>query len=456
MVPCPIHLTIGLSLFCQCCPRSLNAICTTLYAFLTEQNLIYSRQSGFRKHHSTETALIKIVDELLFNLDRNKVSGLVLVDYAKAFDMVDHELLLKKLEVYGVKNQELNWCQSYLSDRKQVVCLDGNKSSEAFMRHGVPQGSILGPLFFILFINDLPLHVSGTIDLYADDTTISASADVNNISSLQSSLKTSFGEIQQWAMANKLPLNESKTKVLTVTGKRLAPRIQQDALVILGTSLKALANVDCVSLLGLNIDSALSFNAHADKVCKKLASRIAVLRKIRTYLPLPQRIQYYNSIISPVMSYVSAIWSNCDKELLYRVFKLQKRAARVILYAERMAPSVELFNRLKWIPFYEKCKIDKASIMFKRIHGVLPSYLNEHISINNSRHSRTTRYSNFNVLCPRYNRETEGGRTFLVTGTKIWNELPLRIRMADSIRCFKHNMWTNIFSQQQFLSHFCV
>ncbi|XP_067051186.1 uncharacterized protein [Acropora muricata] len=190
--------------------------------------------------------------------------------------------------------------------------------------------------------------------------------------------------------------------------------------------------------------------------CKKLASRIAVLRKIRTYLPLPERIQYYNSIISLVMSYVSAIWSNCDKELFFRVFKLQKHAARVILYAERMAPSVELFNRLKWIPFYKKCKIDKASIMFKRIHGVLPSYLNEHILINNSRHSRTTRYSNFNVLCPRYNRETEGGRTFLVTGTKIWNELPLRIRMADSIRCFKHNMWTNIFSQQQFLSHFCV
>ena len=122
-----------------------------------------------------------------------------------------------------------------------------------------------------------------------------------------------------------------------------------------------------------------------------------------------------------------------------------------------MAPSVELFNRLKWIPFYEKCKIDKASIMFKRIHGALPSYLNEHIPINNSRHSRTTRYSNFNVLCPRYNRETEGGRTFLVTGTKIWNEIPLRIRMADSIRCFKHNMWTNIFfAATIFKSFLCI
>ena len=267
-------------------------------------------------------------------------------------------------------------------------------------------------------------------------------------------------ETSPWALTLTKPVPGKRLapriQPFKVPGKRLAPRIQQDALVILGTSLKALANVDCVSLLGLNIDSALSFNVHADKVCKKLASRIAVLRKIRTYLPLPQRIQYYNSIISPVMTYVSAIWSNCDKELFFRVFKLQKRAARVILYAERMAPSIELLNRLKWIPFYEKCKIDKASIMFKRIHGVLPSYLNEHILINNSRHSRTTRYSNFNVLCPRYNRETEGGRTFLVTGTKIWNELPLRIRMADSIRCFKNNMWTNIFSQQQFLSHFCV
>ena len=121
-----------------------------------------------------------------------------------------------------------------------------------------------------------------------------------------------------------------------------------------------------------------------------------------------------------------------------------------------MAPSVELFNRLKWIPFYQKCKIQKASIMFKRVHGDLPSYLNDHISINNSRHSRNTRYSNFNSICPRYTRETEGGRTFLVTATKLWNEIPLSTRKANSIGSFKRIMWNDIFKKQQSLSHFYV
>ena len=112
----------------------------SLYCFLMENNLIYSIQSGFRKMHSTETALIKLIDELLFSLDNNKVSGMVLVDYHKAFDMVDHQLLLRKLELYGIADRELSWCRSYLSDRRQVVRVKGNESSEAAMLHGVPQG----------------------------------------------------------------------------------------------------------------------------------------------------------------------------------------------------------------------------------------------------------------------------------------------------------------------------
>ena len=141
-----------------------------LYAFLMDNNLLYSRQSGFLRTCSTETALIKLVDELLFGLDNNHVlCGIVLVDYRMAFDMVDHKLLLRKLELYGIVNRDLAWCHSYLLDRKQVVRVNGSESSEALMLHGVPQGSILGPLFFILFINDLPLYTSAQLDLYVDD-----------------------------------------------------------------------------------------------------------------------------------------------------------------------------------------------------------------------------------------------------------------------------------------------
>ena len=125
---------------------------------------------------------------------------------------------------------------------------------------------------------------------------------------------------------------------------------------------KTLEIVNSASLLGLEIDNMLSFNLHVEMICKKRSSRIAVLRKIRVFLPLSQRLLYYNAIIRPVLSYLSVIWSSWDKESLNRVLKLQKHAARVILYADRQASSVALFNKLHWIPFYEQCNIDKCSI----------------------------------------------------------------------------------------------
>ena len=137
--------------------------------------------------------------------------------------------------------------------------------------------------------------------------------------------------------------------------------------------------MDCATLLGVEIDSKLSFNEHNEKVCIKLASGIAILRKIRACLPLKQRLQFYNSIIRPVMSCTNVVWANCDKESVYRGLRLQKRAAHVISYVDRMTPSVALFNKLGWIPFYEQHKIDKYTIMYKRINASLPFYLNEHL-----------------------------------------------------------------------------
>ncbi|KAL9958504.1 hypothetical protein ACROYT_G035530 [Oculina patagonica] len=328
----------------------------SLYGYLMDNNLIYSKQSGFRKRHSTETALIGIIDELLFNLDNDRVSGMILIDYCKAFDMVDHSILLQKLQAYGLDDKSINWFRSYLNERLQLVSMGNKESPTACVRHGVPQGSILGALLFIAFINDLPLHVSSAqIDLYADDTTVTSTANYGSVDFLLSSLTTAISEVDQWATANKLPLNESKTKVLTVTGKRLSTRISQDLAIAVNG--KQLENVQCAKLLGLEIDHELTFIPHVDKICIKLSQRIGILKRIKCCLPLKHRLLYYNTMIRPIIDYVSVVWTSCDKHTLARVLKLQKRAARVILDADRQANSVKLFNRLNWIPFTEQAKL---------------------------------------------------------------------------------------------------
>ena len=156
-------------------------ICEHLYDSCQERSLLHRLQSGFRKFHSTEIALIRLVDQLLFDLDRNNVAGLIFVDYNKAFDLIDHLLLMKKLDAYGKRGNELNLLCDHISNRSQYVNVDGYRSSLKPVKSGVPQGSILGPIFFLLFINDLPSVVNYSVvdTIYADHTTLSYSPEVD-------------------------------------------------------------------------------------------------------------------------------------------------------------------------------------------------------------------------------------------------------------------------------------
>lgn len=180
-----------------------------LLEYLNVQEIIYRNQSGFGKQHSTEMAIPYIVDTLLFNLDGNKIDALVLVDYKKAFDMVDHAILLSKLEAYNFDSNSLLWFKSYLTDCSQLVSFMGQSSSLRRITTGAPQGSILGPFLFTMFINELPLHVNTPIDLFADDTTLLASS--NNVQDLENILSCEVAKVDEWSTNNKLPLNCSKT-----------------------------------------------------------------------------------------------------------------------------------------------------------------------------------------------------------------------------------------------------
>ncbi|PFX17087.1 putative RNA-directed DNA polymerase from transposon BS [Stylophora pistillata] len=337
-------------------------ICEYLVNFLKENDLFHPLQSGFRESHSTETALIRLVDQLLFNLDNVKATGLVFIDYKKAFDLIDHNLLLSKLKALGVGEGSLPLFRDYLSGRRQYVNIDGHHSTQRTLTLGVPQGSILGPILFLVFINDLPATLQHSVaDIYADDTTISYSTHYTTApNDISVGLQTDIDEILNWSADNRMILNETKTKSMLVTGKRLAKKMEQSTLQ-LNVNSTELEQVNSHKLLGVTIDSQLTFDQHVENLCTKLSQRIAVLRKIRRFLPIDQRKLYYNAMIKQTMLYASTIWTSCSAENLQKVFKLQKHAAHVILGADTEANSVQLFRKLDWDPFFHEAKVNRQS-----------------------------------------------------------------------------------------------
>ncbi|MEW8544961.1 MAG: reverse transcriptase family protein, partial [Candidatus Thiodiazotropha sp.] len=196
----------------------------SLTSYLNENNLLHQTQSGFRSHHSCETALTHMVDSWLSAIDSGKMVGVTLVDFKKAFDLVDHDILLTKLEIYGIRNETLLWFKSYLMQRQQQVTVNNGKSDIKQVSCGVPQGSILGPLLFLLFINDLPLHTSNVFtDMYADDTTlyyINASQDT-----IEQNLQLALNKLHTWCKGNGMVLNSAKTKVMLITSNQKRQRL---------------------------------------------------------------------------------------------------------------------------------------------------------------------------------------------------------------------------------------
>ena len=316
-------------------------ISNCLVDYLESNNLLYNHQSGFRRLHSCQTALTKIVDNWLNAINNSETVGTVFLDLTKAFDLVNHKLLIQKLAAYKFSSSTQSWFQSYLTNRSQQVNISGKLSDPQHIAAGVPQGSVLGPLLFLIYINDLPLSIQTCIlDLFADDATLSCSDP--SILNLTNCLNEDLKNFQDWCIRNDMVVNVPKTKAMFIASRNAANRIlenNQD----LKLSDETIHITTNEKLLGVHIDNTLSWTAQVESTIKKCSSLLHLLNRIKCYLPVPTRKLFFISYILPHMDYCCTVWGNINCRLTDSMIKFQKRAARIILDKSIETPSADMF-----------------------------------------------------------------------------------------------------------------
>ena len=276
--------------------------------FLDQYNLVTCVQSGFRSMNSTVTALLNVTDRWLENIDKGLVTGVVFIDLRKAFDTVDIGILLNKLSVFGVTSTEKDWFQSYLTGRMQSLAIGGQTSAPLPVTIGVPQGSILGPLLFMLYLNDLPSITDKCLStMYADDTEIEHACEPKQYQILESTIKNDLQKLKTYFNENRLSVNIDKCQFMLIGTYQSLRKIPELNIYIDDQHVQ---QVSSAKYLGMLIDSTLKWDLHIDNMVKKISAKIAILRSLRKIVPVETLKLLYNAIVQPHFDYADVVYDN--------------------------------------------------------------------------------------------------------------------------------------------------
>ena len=384
-------------------------------------------QSGFRPGHSCHTALTCMTEHWLSAINQSMVNGAVFLDFKKAFDLVNHEILCRKLACYI---GQASFFKSYLKERKQKVLLNGEYSSVGWVSHGVPQGSVLGPLLFCIFINDLPMHLSSEdikCELFADDSTLHT-ADTS-ITDISKRLQTGVDKVVEWCHENCMVLNPSKTESMVITSRQ---KHQLSPLVLnISVDEKPIHQVSEHRLLGVIIDSSLSWQPHINFICKAISRNLFLLSKLKYFLDIDARHLFFTAHIRSHIDYASTLWDGASENTLKRLNSLYRRAPKLILPNPTLSTDEKL-RQLKILPLNDHLKYNKYVTMYKVRTKSFPVRIFDPFT------PSSTRYLSSKCLFIVPKTRVDIFKTSLLfSGSVSWNALPPNIKCAPSLSTFK-------------------
>ena len=399
-----------------------------LNEYFSKNKILHPNLHGYRQCRSTQTALITMYDRWVKAAVAGQVSGAVLLDLSAAFDLVDPELLVSKFRIYGLDKDFLTWIQSYLSNRYQAVWVDHALSDFVPCEVGVPQGSNLGPLFFLVFFNDLLYDLKSDVDSYADDTTLTATA--KTVSEIGIKLTSDCARVSNWMSSNRLKLNPDKTHIMTLgTAERL--RILQEPVKV--TMDQILLEEDPKKseiLLGCHIQTNLKWHQHIENLLGKLKNRLVGLMKIRFILPFHLRKTISEGLFNSVLIYCLPLFGGMSVGDMKELQVMQNKVARIVTTMPPRSERSTMYKKLGWLTINQLVFYHTAIQVFKIRSNNEPEHLASILRLD----SRNRR-----ILIPNVNLKIAQD-SFTVRGASSWNLLPLSIREQTKIGIFKKHV----------------
>ena len=399
-----------------------------LYNYFSRNSLFHPNLHGYRQHRSTQTALLQMYDRWARAAGASRVSGVVLLDLSAAFDLVDPAILQEKLRIYGVQGDFLALIASYLTKRYQGVWMDHILSEFLMTEVGVPQGSILGPLLFLVYFNDLPHTLEGDIDTYADDTTMTVVGD--NVEEIGSKLTEDCNRVSKWMKENRLKLNPGKTHILTIGTEQKLRTLPAPVQVVMDGHLLKEDPSKSEFLLGCYIEAGLKWTNHIHFLLKKLQMRLVGLSHLKYVAPYAVRKTIAVGIFNSVLTYCLPLFGGCGKGNLQDLQILQNKAAQIVSHSLPRAPRIKMYKNLDWLTVNQLVQYHSLIAVFKIRKTKEPEYLSRLLC-------RDSRYGK--IMFEKVELKV-ATRSFIFRSSENWNGLPSDVKNCQTIGVFKKKL----------------